>query len=289
MQQKNFGKTGVFVSAIGYGAMPLSLDGRPNEEDARKLLHFVFDLGITLIDTADSYCIDESEKHFNEKTICEALQSYPKPTEHIRIATKGGIIRPNGRWDPNGDPDYLYKTITESYQALGGSEPIFLWQHHVPDENFPVSASLSAAKRAQEEGLVSHIGVSNYSVAQIKEAQKVVEIVSVQNQFNPWYRKPEHDGVLQYCEEQGLVFLPWSPLGGMGRAKSLDTVTVLEDAAQAKGVSPQQIALAWLMSKSDQIIPIPGASRIDSVKDCVASLELKLSENRIKKIDSSLS
>jgi aryl-alcohol dehydrogenase-like predicted oxidoreductase len=285
METKQLGNTGVTISAIGLGGMPLSLSSRPPESQAIALIHRALDRGVTLIDTADSYCQDESDKHHNERLIAKALQQYAGDTSQVTVATKGGLMRPQGSWTRNGNPDHLRETIRISFDALGGSKPIDIWQYHAPDPNYTIEEALAPAKEALEEGLIRFVGVSNFSVEQIKRARDVVEIVSVQNQYNPWQRQPESDGVLSYCEAEGLTFFPWSPLGGSRRVNSLEDIPVIAQLAQEKGVSVYQIVLAWLRAKSPCVVPIPGASKISSLEDSLGAVEVKLSEEDVRRID----
>jgi pyridoxine 4-dehydrogenase len=200
MDKKQLGKTGVDVSAIGLGGMPMSLSNRPSESRSLNVIHRALKLGITFIDTADSYCKDESDKHHNERLIHKALQTYDGDTSKVIVATKGGLMRPNGNWTRNGNPKHLRETIRISFEALGGNKPIDVWQYHAPDPDYTIEESLTPAKEAQQAGIVRFVGVSNFSVEQIQRARDVIDIVSVQNQYNPWYRQPEFDGVLEYCE-----------------------------------------------------------------------------------------
>ena len=285
METKQLGNTGVTISAIGLGGMPMSLSGRPPESQAINVIHKALDQGVTLIDTADSYCQDESDKHHNERLICKALQHYQGDTSQVTIATKGGLMRPNGSWTRNGNPDHLRQTIRVSFEALGGTKPIDVWQYHAPDPNYTIEEALAPAKEAVDEGLIRFVGVSNFSVEQIKQARDVVEIVSVQNQYNPWNRQPESDGVLEYCETEGLTFFPWSPLGGSRRVSKLEDILVIAQLAKEKGVSVYQIVLAWLLAKSPCIVPIPGASKSSSIDDSLQASEVKLSEAEVRKID----
>ncbi len=289
METKQLGNTGVTISAIGLGGMPMSLSSRPPESEAIAVIHRALDLGVTLIDTADSYCKDESDKHHNERLIGKALQQYKGDTSQVTVATKGGLMRPNGSWTRNGNPDHLRETIRISYEALGGSKPIDVWQYHAPDTNYTIEEALAPAKEAVNEGLIRFVGVSNFSVEQIKRARDVVEIVSVQNQYNPWYREPEVDGVLEYCETEGLTFLPWSPLGGSRRVSKLEDIPVIAQLAREKAVSVYQIVLAWLRAKSPCIVPIPGASKTSSIEDSVHSVEVKLSKEEVQQIDNGTS
>lgn len=284
MQTTTLGPTDRSVSAIGFGAMHLSLEGRPSEEDAIDVIHHVLDRGVTFIDTADSYCTDESDKHHGERLVRKALDAYDGDTSHVVVATKGGLMRPNGRWTRNGDPDHIRTTIRESVDALGGA-PIDLWQHHAPDASVPVEESLQPVRDAVDEGRIRHVGVSNYSVEQIERAREVVDVVSVQNQYSPWHRRPEHDGVLDYCEAHDLTFLPWSPLGGRKRAKRLGDRSELQSIASAKHISPQRLILAWLMAQSPAVLPIPGASRIATAEDSIAAVDVVLTDDEARQTE----
>ncbi len=285
METRTLGKTNLQVSAIGLGAMPLSLSNRPSEAEAIQLIHRALDLGITLIDTADAYCLDENDKHHNERLIGKALQQYSGQTDHVVVATKGGLMRPQGSWTRNGNPHHLETTIQASYEALGGAKPIDLWQYHSPDPAYKIQDSLQPVKAAVEAGIVRYVGVSNFSVAQIQAAREVVEIVSVQNQFNPWHRDPEFDGVLEYCAQEQITFLPWSPFGGSRRVQSISYFAVITELAKEKGISPYNIVLAWLRSKSPWVLPIPGASKISSLEDNVQGVGVTLTPEEVQKID----
>jgi aryl-alcohol dehydrogenase-like predicted oxidoreductase len=279
METKQLGKTGLSVSAIGLGAMPMSLSSRPPESESIEVIHRALDLGVTFIDTADSYCKDELDKHHSERLIHKALQTYKG--DGVIIATKGGLMRPNGNWTRNGDPKHLEETIRISFEALGGEKPIDVWQYHAPDPDYTIEESLAPAKKAVEAGIIRFVGVSNFSVEQIKRSQDIVDVVSVQNQYNPWYRQPEFDGVLEYCEQESLTFLPWSPFGGSRRHQGLadfPTIAKLD-------VSVYCIVLAWLRSKSPCILPIPGASKVSSIEDTVRAVDVKLSDDEVQRID----
>jgi pyridoxine 4-dehydrogenase len=285
METKQLGKTGVFTSAIGLGGMPMSIYNRPPEAESIQVIHRALDLGVTFIDTADSYCKDESDKHHNEKLIHKALASYQGDVSHVIVATKGGLMRPDGNWVRNGNPEHLRQTIRVSFEALGGNKPIDVWQYHAPDPQYTIEESLAPVKEAVDKGLIRFVGVSNFSVEQIKRARDVVDIVSVQNQYSPWQRQPESDGVLQYCEQEELTFLPWSPFGGSRRHQGLQDIPAIAQLAASKGVSVYCIVLAWLRSKSPCILPIPGASKISSIEDSVRAVDIKLSPAEVQKID----
>jgi aryl-alcohol dehydrogenase-like predicted oxidoreductase len=291
MEFRLLANTGVRISAIGFGAMPLSLSNRPSEDQAIQVIHRALDLGVNFIDTADSYCIDENDKHHNEKLIAKALKSYTgnfggyiNSVEEVVVATKGGLLRPNGDWVVHSEPSHLRKTIRESFEALNGTEPIVLWQLHAI-QNYSVESVFVPIKEAVDLGLIKHVGVSNFSVEQIERARRIVPIVSVQNQHNPWVRNPEFDGVLEYCTKNNIVFLPWSPVGGSRRSKVLNQIKPLAEIAAQKHCSVYSLILAWLRHKSSVVVPIPGASRVSSIEDSVKSLQVKLNEQEMSQID----
>ena len=279
-----FGKTNQQVSVIGLGAMPMSVDGRPAEEESLKVLKRAVELGVTFIDTADAYCLDENDKHHNERLI-EIGLNRAKALESVKVATKGGLMRTDGRWETNGDPKHLEKAIGKSYQSLGGQKPIFLWQFHAPDTKIPIKESLKAAREAVEKGLIQYVGVSNFSVKQIEEARAVVDIVSVQNQYSPFHLAPEKDGVLNYCEKENLVFLPWSPYGGWYRYEKLRQLSGLDRMVTRYDRSVYQVVLAWLRKKSPCILPIPGASQLSTLENSMAGFDLVLTSEDMAALD----
>ena len=287
MKLTELNRTGLSVGAMGLGAMPLSIQGRPSEEQAIKVLHRAIDLGVTFIDTADSYCLDESDKHHNERLISRALATHPQGA-NVKVATKGGLLRPKGDWIVCGEPKHIGKAIRGSYEALGGHEPIFLWQLHAPDDAYPLEDTLRPVVQAVADGMIRYVGLSNVNVEAIKRAQQMLEIVSIQNKYNPWHRQPERDGVLEYCEQQRLSFLPWSPLGGSRRVKDLPQLKGLASIARELEISPMRLVLAWMLAKSPLMLPIPGATRLESLQDSIQAVELNLSAEIIGKIDSVL-
>ena len=194
-------------------------------------------------------------------------------------------MRPGGKWAINGNPDYLRQAIHESHVALGGDRPIPLWQHHMIDPNYPLEVSLEPVREAVENGLIRYVGVSNYRLDEIKRAREVVDVVSVQNQYSPWRRGPEYGGVLDYCEKEGLTFIPASPLGGSTRAKDLGLIDGLAVLARERGISPQRLAIAWLMARSPCILPIPGSSRLDNTEDVLAAVDVIVSQEEMHQID----
>jgi aryl-alcohol dehydrogenase-like predicted oxidoreductase len=283
MQTRNIGQ--VAVGAIGLGGMPMSIEGRPDEQRSIATIHAAIDAGVTLIDTADAYTLAGDEQGHNEELIAKALREYGGDTSGVLVATKGGHLRPEpGPWAKNGDPEYLKRAAKASAKRLG-VEAIGLYQFHRPDETVPYADSVGALADLLDEGVIRMAGISNANPEQIRLAQEVLggRLVSVQNQFSPKFRSslPE----LELCAELGIAFLPWSPLGGIGRAADLGgSGAAFEKVAAAHGVSPQRVALAWELALAPVVIPIPGASRPASIQDSVQAAELELTADELKEL-----
>ena len=276
LMYRQIGNSDLRVTAVGLGAMPLSIAGRPSDDDAVRVLHAAFDVGVTLIDTADAYCLNDSETGHNERLIARALETWSRP-ENIVVATKGGCIRPAGVWAVNGQPDYLRRACENSLRALG-VEAIDLYQWHAPDPSAVFTDSVGALARLQDEGKIRYIGLSNVDVDQIREAQTIVQVTSVQNRCNPFDRKSFENGVVEYCTRHKISFLPHSPVGGhRGVGRTSDDST-LAQIGQRLGMSPHEVCLTWLLQHSPSILPIPGASRAQSIQSSFSALERRLDE-----------
>jgi pyridoxine 4-dehydrogenase len=263
------------VNRLGFGAMRVAGQGiwgwPPDRQNAQKLLKRAVDLGINLIDTADSYGPDVSEL-----LIAEALYPYPK---ELVIATKGGLTRPGpGRWVPNCRPEHLKQALEGSLKRLR-LERIDLYQLHTVDRKVPIEESVGALKEMQGAGKIRHIGLSNVNRKEIDRAREIAPIVSVQNRYNVEDR--ESEDVLAYCEKEKLAFLPWFPIGGGNGLKSKNP---LNTAAKAHGVSVFQVALAWLLERSSVMLPIPGTSSLAHLEDNVAAAKLTLTSDEWKAI-----
>jgi aryl-alcohol dehydrogenase-like predicted oxidoreductase len=272
------------VGAIGLGEMPMSLAGRPDEARSIRTIHTALDLGVTLIDTADAYCLDGSEVGHGERLVAKALAAWPGDRDRVLVATKGGHTREGRGWGLDGRPEYLRRACEASLRALG-VDAIGLYQFHRPDPKVPFAESVGALAELQAAGKVRLVGLSNVSVDQIKLARQIVEVASVQNEFSPRFRRSE--GELAWCAAERIAFLPWSPLGGIGRGGSLGQGRhrAFAEVAEAHGVSPQQVALAWELAKGPVVIPIPGASRPESITDSAAAASLRLSEADLARLD----
>jgi aryl-alcohol dehydrogenase-like predicted oxidoreductase len=275
---------GADVFPIGLGGMPMSLAGRPPEEQSIRAIHAALDAGVNLIDTADAYSKDDSDIGHNERLIAKAIRDR---RDGVIVATKGGHTRtPDGGWELHGSREHLRAACEASLKALG-TDRIDLYQYHRPDPDVPYAESIGALKELQDEGKVRWIGVSNANTEQIEEALGIADIVSVQNQLSLEYPSPIAKGEVSMCAERGLAFLPWSPLGGIRRAhEAAGAHDPVSEIADAHGASPQQVALAWLLSLSDVVIPIPGASRPESIADSVRAVDLELSHDELQSIGS---
>jgi len=277
----------VTVSAIGLGGMPMSIEGRPDEERSIRTIHAALDAGVTLIDTADAYHLHAGETGHNERLIARALASYPGDASDVLVATKGGHLRPgDGSWTVNGSPAYLRAAAEASLKALG-VEAIGFYQFHRPDPKVPYEESVGALAELLAEGKIRLAGISNASIGQIDIARRVLgegNLASVQNQFSPAFRSSEAE--LRHAAEHGIAFLPWSPLGGIGRAGRLGARhAAFQEVADAHGVSPQQVTLAWMLAKAPVVIPIPGASRPESIIDSARAADLELTEGELARLD----
>jgi aryl-alcohol dehydrogenase-like predicted oxidoreductase len=276
----------VEVGAIGLGEMPLSVEGRPEDEGrAFATVHAALDAGVTLIDTADAYALGAGDFGHGEELVARALRVYGGDTSGIVVATKGGHTRTaDGAWKLDGSPGYLRRAARESLRRLG-TDAIGLYQHHRPDPAVPYEETLGALRELLDEGIIRMAGISNADVEQIRKAQEIVGdgLVAVQNQFSPAFRSSEEE--LRYCADQGLAFLPWSPLGGIGRAGDLGDRDVFSDVAEAHGASPQQVCLAWMIAKAPNVIPIPGSSRPETIRASAAAADLRLSDEELARLD----
>ena len=263
------------VFPIGLGEMPLSLKGRPDEDRAIRTIHAALDAGVNLIDTADAYAYDGDDVGHGERLIAKALNGR---RDDVLIATKGGHTRNGQAWELDGRPEHIRAACEASLRALG-TDRIDLYQFHRPDPAVPYAESVGAFKELQDEGKVRWVGISNASVEQIEEALGIVDVVAVQNQLALNFTGPIERGEVAFCDERGIAFLPWSPLGGIGRAEGTARNTAVADAAEAHGVSPQQVVLAWLLGLSETVIPIPGSSRPETIQDSARAAELELSDD----------
>jgi pyridoxine 4-dehydrogenase len=260
------------VRRMGFGAMRITGDGvwgdPPDREQARATLRRVVELGVNFIDTADSYGPEVSEE-----LIAEALYPYP---DDLVIATKAGLVRPGpGRWDADGRPEHLRAACEGSLLRLR-LEQIPLYQFHRPDPRVPLAESLGMLVRLKDEGKIRHIGISNVSPGQLRSAQEITPVVSVQNRYNAADRQSE--SMVDICEQEQIAFLPWAPI------QQADSNSAVTEAAKRHDASPRQIVLTWLLARSPQMLPIPGTGSPGHAEANIAAASIELSPDEVAAI-----
>ncbi|KQP69379.1 aldo/keto reductase [Microbacterium sp. Leaf288] len=282
------------VSAIGLGAMPLSMNNDkvyPSFDDAVASVHAALDAGVTLIDTADIYAPDGEEMGHNERIVAEALRTWDGDSSGIFVATKGGItLGEDGSKGRDGSEAYLRSAAEKSLDILGVDQ-IELYQYHRPDRWLVYGDIIAGLKAMQDDGLIRAVGISNASVEEIQIAIDVLgegNLASVQNEFSP--KHPGSIDELRFCEKHGIAFLPWSPLGGTGGGARRvgDRFSAFREVGEDHGVSPQQAVLAWELALGSHVIPIPGARRAASITDSAQAANLELSADEVTRLSESV-
>ena len=284
MHRRLLGPGAPVVSAVGYGGMHLSIEGRPPEEQGLRVLRAALDAGVTLIDTADVYCLDQHDVGHNERLIARALAGWAGERSSVTVATKGGVVRPAGRWDSDARPEQLRAACERSLRALG-VDRLDLYQLHAPDPRVPLADSIGELARLREAGKVRWIGLSNVTLPQIREAQGLTPITSVQNRLNPFFRESLAGGVVAYCAEQGIGFLAYSPTGGGRLTRTLPAHPVLAPIARRVGASAHAVVLAWALAQSPTVIVIPSARTVEHALDSVGAADLVLGADDLAAID----
>lgn len=280
---RRLGGTGNLVYPIGFGAMGLSIDGRPIAGRARLPLEAFLDGGGSLIDTANVYCLSEEETGHNERLIRSCL-SRRADRDEIIVATKGGMRRPDGRWVADGRPAWIRKSCERSLKALG-VEAIDLYQLHTVDPAVPLADSVGALAELRDEGKVRHVGLSNVTLAQVDEAAALVPVATVQNRCNIIDRQDVDSGMVAALGERGIGYLPYAPVGGHHGHQRLHQLPWLVSLAGFAGTSTYQLLLAWLLHQGEHVVPIPGATRIESVEDSLDAGDVKLGAATLTAID----
>ena len=281
MQTTTLGNTGEQIPVIGFGGMPLSIQGRPPQGDGQRVLNAAIDAGMTFIDTADVYCYDDNDIGHNERLIASVLRTR---SEDVRVATKAGLRRPKGAWTNDGSPEHIREACEKSLRALG-TDRIWLYQFHAPDPRVAFEKSVEAFAELQRAGKFLHFGLSNVSIKLIDQAQAILPVVSVQNRLNPYFR--ESLDVVEECARRGITFLAYSPLGGGRLAKKLPRFDVLLELAQIHDRSVHAIVLAWVRAQGKTVVPIPAARKVDHALDSARAADLELTEDEIAAIDES--
>ena len=271
------------VYAIGLGAMPLSLDGRPDEAQALGVIEAFVDGGGNFIDSANVYCVDDSDVGHNEKLIARALSKL-EDISNIIVATKGGLRRPKGTWTVDASPEWLRKSCEKSLRDLN-TDSILLYQLHAPDPDVPLTDSVGELARLKAEGKIQHIGLSNVTVEHIQLALSITDITSVQNRCNLFEQTSFENGVVKFCEENNITFIAHSPVGGHFQHAQRTKNSLLKKLAEKYAASTYQIMIAWLLNKSSSILTIPGASKTSSIMDSLQAVNVEFSKEDMQLLE----
>jgi aryl-alcohol dehydrogenase-like predicted oxidoreductase/predicted kinase len=262
--------------------MRLSTDPERDEARGIELLHAAFDSGVTFLDTADAYCLNDDDTGHNERLIARALVSWSGDRSQVVVATKGGLTRPHGEWVPNGKARHLRAACEASLRALE-MQRIPLYQLHAPDPRTPLATSVRALDALKSEGLIGRIGLCNVNVSQIEEARRITDISAVQIELSLWHDTSLLNGVVQHCIDHGVQVIAYRPLGGARQSRRLLSDPVLAEIAALHHAAPSEIALAWLCELSDSIVPIPGPTRIETLRSAIRAHDVQLTdEDRVR-------
>lgn len=279
------GRTGRMISRIGVGGMWFSIEGRPDRGQSKRVIRRAVELGVTFIDTADVYCLDDNDLNHNERLIAETLrEAGAGADEDVLVATKGGLIRPGGRWERDARPERLREAALRSRDALG-AETIALYQLHAPDPRVPLESSVEELAALQREKVVAAVGLSNVNLDELRAAERITVISSVQNRYNPWDLSSEESGLLDHCDERGITFIPYSPLGGARRVKLLQAHEPIQRIGAELEASPAELVLAWQLAKSERSVPIPSARREESIESSVRASSLHMDDEMAAELE----
>ncbi|MFN4152784.1 MAG: aldo/keto reductase [Candidatus Sericytochromatia bacterium] len=279
---KIFSDTKKSFFPISFGPKALSMGNRQSEEDAIKILHRSFELGINFLDTANVYCSGLKEIGHNERLISKALKKYNNSKE-IFIGTKGGS-RPEVKGGVDCSPEFLRKSCEKSLKDLD-IESIFLYQLHTIDPKISLSESLDTLNELKKEGKIQNIGLSNVSLEELKEALKVTKIASVQNKCNVFFKEDINNRLIQFCKENNITYFAYSPVGGTKEHNEISKNNLLIELANKYKTSTYCIMISWLLHISDNMIPIIGASKISSIEDSLKSIKISLSNDDLGKLN----
>ncbi len=284
MHTRSLGPGAPSVRAVGFGGMALSIPGRPADEATGiRVIQAALEHGVTLIDTADVYCLDDTDIGHNERLIARALRGRSGDRDGVIVATKGGMTRPGGRWERDGRPEHLRRACEHSLRALG-TERIDLYQLHAPDPEVPLADSVGALSELQGAGKIRWVGLSNVSVADIAVASRSVTVVTVQNRCNPFFREALGAGVVAECDRRGIGFLAYSPVGGGRLNQKLPAHPVLQSIGRRHAVSAHAVVLAWVLAQGSTVIPIPSARTMEHALDSLGAADLVLSPEELAAI-----
>jgi aryl-alcohol dehydrogenase-like predicted oxidoreductase len=269
---------------IALGCMRLSTERDRDDARSMSVIHAGLDAGVTLLDTADAYCWDDGERGHNERLIARALSTWQGDRSGIRVATKGGIVRPDGRWETDGRAKHLVAACEDSCRALGVAR-IDLYQLHAPDPRTPLATSVRALAALKRDGRTGAIGLCNVTVGQIEDARRMTDVESIQVQLSVWQDAAILSGVAEYCARHRLTLLAYRPLGGRRSLARTLSDPALAAVAARHGATPFEIALAWLADLSPVIVPLPGVTRVETARSAAKAAGLELSEEDRRVLD----
>ena len=269
---------------LAIGCMRLSTEPDRDDERSIAVLHAALDAGVTLLDTADSYCWTDDDIGHNERLIARALTSWSGDRSRITVATKGGVTRPEGRWEVDGRAKHLIGACERSCRALG-VDRIDLYQLHAPDPATPFATSVRALAKLKRDGLIASIGLSNVTVGQIEEARRIVEIDAIQVELSIWHDAALLSGVAEYCVANRLQLLAYRPLGGRKARARTAADPLLNEIAARHGATPFEIALAWLRDLASVIVPLPGITRVETAQSAARACGIVLTDEDRRALD----
>ena len=278
---RTIGNTGLRVQPIGLGGMPLSIEGRPDERTGGAVIEAFVAGGGNFIDTAISYCLDNTDLGHNERLIATTLKALGR--SDVIVATKGGLTRPSGRWDVDCTPTWLRRSCEQSARDLGA--PIPLYYLHAVDPNVPFAESLGELVKLRDAGKIAAIGLSNVTARHLDEALELTPIAAVQNRCNVLERRDVDSGLVARCGELGIAYVAYSPGGGQRGHRRLATSVELARVAAKHSTSPHAIALAWLLALGPHVLPIPGASKVASIENSLTAVGLALDTDDLAALD----
>ncbi len=280
----DLGRTGDVISTIGYGAMGLSVAGRPERRTAARVIEKVLDAGISFIDSANVYCLNGEDLGHNERLLAAVLKG--RPDRHaIRVASKVGLRRSGDAWIRDASPVHIRAACERSLQALN-AERIYLYQLHAVDPRVPLRISLEAMATLRNEGKCAHVGLSNVTAQQIVQATSVVPITTVQNRLSPFYRESVTGQVVETCRRLGITFLAYRPFGGARLSQSVSEFQSIRLLARNRNATAHQITLAWLRGLSPNIVPLVGTTKIEHVQECAVAAAINLTAAEMTSIAS---
>lgn len=276
-QPSRFGVLGNLEVPLALGLLRLSTEARPSEADAIKVIHHALDRGIRVLDLADVYCRDESDLHYAERLARKALDQWKGSRETVRLLTKAGLARPKGKWRPNARPERLRASVEGSLQALG-VEQLFLFLLHVNDPSVPFEDSLATLAELQKAGKIKHLGLCNVSIAEVRQAERHFKVEALQCELSVMSRKASTAGLRALAEQMGIVFLAHRPLGGHAKVDKLLKNRAMKPLATKYKVPPHEVALATLLDLSGPVLPLVGATRVESLDSSLRALKLTLDD-----------